>query len=47
MSSCQTPHDAFYEIVLEDIQQVGQVFVDSIGGQVKDFYTLVLEDRDA
>jgi hypothetical protein len=26
---------------------VGQDSVDSIGGQVKDFYTLALEDRDA
>jgi hypothetical protein len=42
MSSCQTPHDAFYETVLKDVQQVGQVSLDSIGGQVKDFYTLVL-----
>ena len=47
MSSCQAPQDAFYEIVLKDVQQVGQVSVDSIGGQVKDFYTLALEDRDA
>jgi len=47
MSSCQAPQDAFYENVLKDVQQVGQVSVDSIGGQVKDFYTLALEDRDA
>ena len=47
MSSCQAPQDAFYEIVLKDVQQVGQVSLDSIGGQVKDFYTLALEDRDA
>ena len=47
MSSCQALHDAFYETVLKDVQQVGQVSVDSIGGQVKDFYTLALEDRDA
>ena len=33
--------------VLKDVQQVGQVSLDSIGGQVKDFYTLALEDRDA
>jgi len=26
---------------------VGQVSVDFVGGQVKDFYTLALEDRDA
>jgi hypothetical protein len=47
MSSCQALQDAFYKIVLKDVQQVGQVSVDSIGGQVKDFYTLALEDRDA
>jgi hypothetical protein len=33
--------------ILKDVQQVGQVSIDSIGGQVKDFYTLSLEDRDA
>ena len=38
MSSRQTPLDAFYETVVKDVQQVGQV---------KDFYTLALEDRDA
>jgi hypothetical protein len=47
MSSCQTPQDALYETVLKDVQQVGQVSVDSIGGQVKDLYTLALEDHDA
>jgi hypothetical protein len=47
MSSCQAPQDAFYEIVLKDVQQVGQVSVDSIGGQGKDFYTLAQEDHDA
>jgi hypothetical protein len=47
MSSCQDPPDAFYETVLKDVQQVGQVSLDSIGGQVKDFYTLALKDRDA
>jgi hypothetical protein len=26
---------------------IGQEYVDSIGGQVKDFYTLALQDRDA
>jgi hypothetical protein len=25
MSSCQAPLDAFYEIVVKDIQQIGQV----------------------
>ena len=47
MSNCQAPQDAFYETVLKDVQQVGQVSVDSIGGQVKDFNTLALEDHDA
>ena len=47
MSNCQAPQDAFYEIVLKDVQQVGQVFVDSIGDEVKDFYTLALVNRDA
>jgi hypothetical protein len=47
MSSWQAPQDAFYEIVLKDVQQVGQVFVDSIGDEVKDFYTLALVDHDA
>jgi hypothetical protein len=46
MSSCQAPREAFYETVLKDVQQVGQVFVDSTGGQVKDLYTLAQEDRD-
>ena len=44
MSSCQAPQDAFYENVLKDVQQVSE---DSIGGQVKDFYTSAQEDRDA
>jgi hypothetical protein len=47
MSSCQALEDAFCETVLKDVQQVGQVYVDSIGGQVKGFYTLALKDRDA
>jgi hypothetical protein len=46
MSSCH-PQEAFSETVLKDVQQVGQVSVDSIGGQVKGFYTLALKNRDA
>jgi hypothetical protein len=45
MSSCQAPQDAFYETVLKDIQQVGQVSVNSIGGQVKDFYKIEIGSR--